>query len=210
MDSQLTPTVTVVAPAGDPADVKPPAPTDAEPLPPIAPLPEPSQEVLDKPRDDAPAGNTSPTGEAWDPAVHEDPPRLAARGSWARRRGGARAGTRSTTGHAHAPRGATQAIGPETLTPEQTALKIEQTGAMCAGLVFMTGEMLVGPCMKPDAEEKAGITEAFKECCRAYDILEIPPWLGLAGALSIYGVRRWNHPDVVAMRTGAPDKPPAP
>ena len=170
-------------------------------LPPIAPLPDVSEEIFDAPdyvQSPTVGGNTSPTGETWDPSVHEDPPRLAARGSWAKRRGGARRGSGVNAGHAHAPR--TAATPGETVTPEAMNTKVEQTATLCAGLVFMTGEMLIGECMKPDASERAGITEAFKDFCRSYDIIDIPPWLGLVGALGIYGARRWNHPDVVALR----------
>lgn len=86
------------------------------------------------------------------------------------------------------------------MSQEEYDGKIKSTATLCAGLIFITGEMLVGECMKPDADERSGITQAFEDCCRAYDIVEIPPWLGLCAALGIYGARRWVHPDVIALR----------
>lgn len=164
-------------------------------LPPIAELPEPSQEIFNKPEEPAEKVAPSEDGEKWDPAIHEEPARKNARGGWARRRGGARKA--GSTSHAHRP-GAKQAEAP-LLTEKELTDKIEATAVLSAGLIFTCGTMIIGPCMEPDDNERAGITAAFRDYYRAAGVLEIPPWVGLVGALTLYGARRWNHPEAVKL-----------
>lgn len=166
------------------------APPPSAGLPELAPLPEPSQEIFDAPR--SAASPTSSGGEAYDPAIHEDPPRQNARGTWARRRGGAR---RSTASHAADPQEAQP-----TTTDADTAIKIDATAALAASMLFLAGEMIIGRCMAPDAEERAGITSAFRDYFQATGTVEVPPWLGLVGATAVYVGRRWSHPQFAEKR----------
>ena len=182
IESQLTSGVTN-DPSTEPVTKSGTTPPPSVGLPELAPLPEPSEEIFDAPRTDA--STTSSGGEAYDPAIHESPPRQNARGTWARRRGGAR---RSTASHAADPQEA------PTATPEDMSLKLDATAALAAGILFLAGEMVIGQCMKPDAEERAGITTAFRDYFQATGNVEIPPWLGLLGATAVYVGRRWSHP----------------
>jgi hypothetical protein len=181
-EPQLTSSVTETSPA-DQVTESVTAPPPSAGLPELAPLPEPSEEIFDAPRIEA--SQTSSGGEAYDPAIHESPPRQNARGTWARRRGGAR---RSTASHAADPQEA------PTATSEDISLKLDATAALAAGMLFLAGEMAIGQCMKPDAEERAGITSAFRDYFQATGNVEIPPWLGLLGATAVYVGRRWSHP----------------
>ena len=176
----------------DPAPVTKPVTTVETGLPPLADLPEPSQEIFDAPRESAPE---SETGEVWDETIHESPPRKNAKGGWARRRGGARKA--GTSPHAHRP--TAKKPGEPELSEQEITDKIDAAATLSAGLVFLCGTMIVGPCMEPDDTERAGITSAFRDYYRTAGIIEIPPWVGLVGALTLYGARRWNHPEVKAI-----------
>lgn len=189
IEPQLTSGVTE-DPSTEPVTKSVTTPPPTAGLPELAPLPEPSEEIFDAPRADA--SPTSSGGEAYDPTIHESPPRQNARGTWARRRGGAR---RSTASHAADPQEA------PTATPEDMALKLDATAALAAGMLFLAGEMVIGQCMKPDAEERAGITSAFRDYFQATGNVEIPPWLGLLGATAVYVGRRWSHPQFEEKRT---------
>lgn len=135
-------------------------------------------------------GNRSPTGELWDPAIHEDPPRIAARGSWARKRGGARGkSVASSPSRANKP-----TTDEPALTPQEIDARLDATAALASGTLFLCGEMLVGECMKPEDSEREGITTAFRDYFRATGNIEIPPWVGLLGAVGLYVGRRWTHP----------------
>lgn len=189
IDPQLTRDVTV-DPSPDDVTKTVTAPLPSAGIPALAPLPEPSEEIFDAPRADASQASTA--GEVYDPAIHESPPRQNARGTWARRRGGAR---RSTASHAADPQAATP-----TADDADIALKTDATAALAAGMLFLAGEMIIGQCMKPDADERSGITTAFRDYFQATGTVEIPPWLGLIGAMSLYVGRRWSHPQFAEKR----------
>ncbi len=157
-------------------------------LPVFSDLPEPSSEIFDAVGEST--NGASPTGEVWNADVHESPPRLAARGSWAKKRGGARKGD------------GRRAERPSTNddTPVKIEAKIDAAAKLAAGMVFTCGQMLIGPCMAPDSDEREGIVGAFRDYFRAVGGIEVPPWVGLAGAIVIYGARRWNDPQVVEKR----------
>jgi hypothetical protein len=191
-EPQLTGSVTPDAAAPAP-EVTNPVTAPASGLPPLADLPEPSQEIFETPVE---TSKPFTEGEVWDPAVHEDPPRKNARGGWARRRGGARKSGATTASRALPPG---ERDEHEQLSPQEVSDKLDASANLAAGVLFMAGTMIVGKCMEPDDNERAGITTAFRDYFRATGTIEIPPWVGLLGAITLYGARRWNHPEVLAI-----------
>lgn len=157
-------------------------------LPPLAELPEPSQEIFDAP------SRALETDDHYDEAIHEAPPRKNAKGQWARRRGGARGGMR-----ARAPQ-SEEVEEVAALTEKEKEAKLESIAQIAAGSLFMIGEMLVGKCMAPDSSERSVMTGAFKEYFRVSGVEDIPPWLGLLGAISVHVGKRWSHPEFAEKR----------
>lgn len=184
-DNQLT-----VSVSDEVTKVVTPSDAPVEGIPAIDELPEPSQEVLDAPPQTTAQGDISPTGEAWDESIHENPPRLSARGSWAKKRGGAR--KHNSAPRAYSPTRETN-DAPE-ISQKEIDAKIKLTATMAASTLFLAGEMVIGDCMKPEPDEREIITNAFTDYFHATGVIEVPPWVGLLGACSIYVAKRWSHP----------------
>lgn len=168
--------------------VTPPEVATVKGLPPLAELPEPSQEIFD-----APARSVE-NNDVYDEAIHESPPRKNAKGQWAKRRGGARHGMRARSPVDD------QSEAVAELTEKEKEAKLESIAQIAAGSLFMVGEMLIGKCMAPDNTERAIMCGAFKEYFRVSGVEDIPPWLGLLGAVSIHVGKRWSHPEFEAKR----------
>ena len=193
-------------------------------LPDIAPLPVPSAHVIDQNksvsvpdepglRPDAVNGRKSPTGEAYDPAVHTDPPRIAKRsGTWERQRLGRPKKNGATTKKNVAknskhvePESMALPPGPDpvrSIDAEQVVEPVapppdyDQLGELAAGTSFDVLQLTLGQDGSPVDNEQKILAGAYSRYFRAKQVGDIPPgWGLLLVGVGILG-RRFAKPTV--------------
>lgn len=151
----------------------------------------------------APQVGDSGGSDAWDPAVHEDPPRRNRDGQWAKLRGKRPASgkpaspKRSFVNTKPDPKKEGEARAQKTLdtAPLVDPAAIQASAVMSAGLFFAAGQMLGGEEFKPDDKgEQDGIVAAFTNYYTAKGCPDIPPGIALAAGLGLYVAKRWTRP----------------
>lgn len=150
----------------------------------------------------APAeGIASPSGDLWDPALHERPRRLNSKGGWAKLRGGKKGGRESL---ALPPAQKAQPAGEDVGAAERTRVasaaaaaddaaktaQLAATGEGCAALTFGIAESIGGPEYAPREGEFAAVSGAYAAYLRSKDLIDIPPGLALAIVLTSVFAKR--------------------
>lgn len=147
-------------------------------------------------------GIASPSGELWNPALHERPRRINSKGGWAKLRGGKKGGRESV---ALPPKEKPQVAGADdagsaerlrlaaAAAAADDAAKTAQflaAGEGCASLTFGVAQSLGGEEYAPRDGEYAAVSSAYAAYLKAKDMTDIPPGAMLAIVLaSVFGKR---------------------
>jgi len=139
--------------------------------------------------DDKERGNSDDHGAAFDPAIHatdaEGRPKKTKAGKWAKKRGRK-----------------TNATGYTQTTTSKTSADIEaeQAGLATAQILFTMGVSIGGEEWQPVIDESTGrneplqMSQAWAEYYKSAGVTNIPPWLTVVIACSVYALPRLTMP----------------
>lgn len=128
-------------------------------------------------------------GTPWDPKIHEAARGKKSDGTWRRKRGRGAAG--ASDGASGKPGGLNLPQPPQ--SPQPPAHLAD--AAAFVGMITGGHAMLLGKHWLPGADEHPVLVESTRQYLEATGGIQLPPWLGLAGAYLVYASSRFHHVD---------------